>query len=69
MHKCEKTTTRNPMMKRRTFLSKAAGTLAASTLFPGFAIGKPGPSANDKVNVAFIGSGGWIAQQPYNQGC
>jgi predicted dehydrogenase len=56
-------------MKRRSFLSTATGTLAASTVFPSFAIGKPGPSANSKVNVAFIGSGGWIAQQPYNQGC
>jgi predicted dehydrogenase len=36
---------------------------------PAFAIGKPGESANDKVNVAFIGSGGWIARQPYQQGC
>ena len=34
-----------------------------------FSIGKPGKSANDKLNIAFIGSGGWIAQQPYNQGC
>ncbi len=56
-------------MKRRTFLYKAAGTMAASTLFPGFAIGKSGTSPNSKVNVAFIGSGGWIARQPYEQGC
>ena len=56
-------------MKRRTFLSRAAGTLAVSSVFPGFAIGRPGRPANSKVNVAFIGSGGWIAQQPYNQGC
>jgi len=56
-------------MKRRTFLSKVASTLAASTVLPRFAIGKSGPSPNSKVNVAFIGSGGWIAQQPYNQGC
>ena len=34
-----------------------------------FAIGKPGKSANGKLNIAFIGSGGWIAQQPYKQGC
>ena len=52
-------------MKRRTFLS----TLAASAALPQFAIGKSGPSANSKVNVAFIGSGGWIARQPYEQGC
>lgn len=56
-------------MKRRTFLTTATGTVAGSTVFSPFAIGKPGPSANSKVNVAFIGSGGWIAQQPYNQGC
>jgi len=56
-------------MKRRTFLTKATGTVAASALFPSFAIGKPGKSANSKLNVAFIGSGGWIARQPYQQGC
>jgi hypothetical protein len=55
-------------MKRRDFLA-SAGAVAASSVFPGFSIGKPGPSPNSKVNVAFIGSGGWIAQQPYNQGC
>ena len=56
-------------MKRRNFLSTAAGTLAASSVFPTFAIGKAGKSANSKLDVAFIGSGGWIAQQPYKQGC
>ena len=55
-------------MKRRTFLNTSSA-IAASTTFPQFAIGKPGKSANSKLNVAFIGSGGWIAQQPYNQGC
>lgn len=50
-------------MNRRTFLTTTAAAL------PSFAIGKPGKSANGKLNVAFIGSGGWIAQQPYNQGC
>jgi predicted dehydrogenase len=59
----------NPKMNRRTFLSQTAGTLAASTALSGFAIGQSGGSANDKVNVAFIGSGGWIARQPYEQGC
>ena len=48
-------------MKRRNFLTTAAGTVAASTVFPSFAIGKPGKSANSKLNIAFIGSGGWIA--------
>ena len=56
-------------MKRRTFLSAASGSLAASTALPRFAIGKAGKSPNSKVNVAFIGSGGWIARQPYEQGC
>lgn len=55
-------------MERRTFLSAATG-LAASAVFPQVTIGKPGKSANGKLNIAFIGSGGWIAQQPYNQGC
>jgi predicted dehydrogenase len=50
-------------MKRRAFLT------ASATALPAFAIGKPGKSANEKLNIAFIGSGGWIAQQPYNQGC
>ncbi len=56
-------------MKRRSFLKQTGGALAASTVFPSFAIGKPGPSANSKLNVAFIGAGGWIARQPYQQGC
>lgn len=54
-------------MKRRAFLTAAAA--AGGSAIAPFAIGKPGASANSKVNVAFIGSGGWIAQQPYNQGC
>jgi len=53
-------------MNRRNFIGRAA---AASTTFPLFAIGQQGASANSKVNVGFIGSGGWIAQQPYKQGC
>ena len=59
----------NPNMNRRSFLSRTAGTLAVSTALSRFAIGRSGGSANEKVNVAFIGSGGWIAQQPYEQGC
>ena len=55
-------------MRRRTFLRTVTG-IAASAAFPRFAIAKPGKSANGKLNIAFIGSGGWIAQQPYNQGC
>jgi predicted dehydrogenase len=56
-------------MKRRDFLSLTTKSVAASTVFPSFAIGKPGRSANSKLNIAFIGSGGWIARQPYEQGC
>lgn len=53
-------------MNRRHFLTTSAGTLAA---LPAFSIGKPGKSPNSKLNLAFIGSGGWIARQPYEQGC
>ena len=56
-------------MKRRTFLTSSSTAIAASATLPRFSIGKPGPSANSKVNVAFVGSGGWIARQPYEQGC
>ena len=56
-------------MKRRTFLTTSAAALATGSVLPTFAIGKPGKSANGKLNVAFIGSGGWIARQPYEQGC
>ena len=42
-------------MKRRAFLSKAAGTMAVSAVFPGFAFGKSGVSPNSKVTIAFIG--------------
>ncbi len=59
----------NPKMNRRSFLSQTVGALAVSTALSGFAIGRSGGSANEKVNVAFIGSGGWIARQPYEQGC
>ena len=56
-------------MNRRKFISVTAKTAVASAVLPTFAIGKPGISANSKLNIAFIGSGGWIAQQPYKQGC
>jgi predicted dehydrogenase len=61
-------TTSLSSMRRRRFLT-ATTALAASTVFPRFSIGKPGKSANGKLNIAFIGSGGWIARQPYEQGC
>jgi hypothetical protein len=61
-------------MKRRTFLTKATatGTLAASTVFPSFAIGKPGKSANSKLNRSSLSSDpadGSPARFPYEQGC
>jgi hypothetical protein len=59
-------TSQKAIMKRRTFLRTVAG-LAASTAIPHFAIAKPGKSANGKLNIAFIGSGGWIAQQARNR--
>ncbi|WP_372797490.1 Gfo/Idh/MocA family protein, partial [Pontiella sp.] len=48
-------------MNRRTFQVAAA----ASTTIPMFSIGKPGPSANSKVNVAMIGCSG-VAQQAFS---
>lgn len=44
-------------MKRRQFV-QAVSALTATQIFPHFAIGKPGQSANSKLNVAFIGTGG-----------
>lgn len=55
-------------MNRRNFIVTVGGAAAGMAL-PSFAIGKPGKSANGKLNIAFIGSGGWIARQPYEQGC
>lgn len=48
-------------MNRRSFQKTA---VAASTTIPLFSIGKPGLSANSKVNVAMIGTGN-IAGQAY----
>jgi predicted dehydrogenase len=56
-------------VKRRDFLKQGTAIAAGGTALSGFAIGKPGKSANSKLNIAFIGSGGWIARQPYEQGC
>jgi predicted dehydrogenase len=43
---------------------KASAGIGASFLLPRFAIGKAGPSANSKINVALIGAGG-IARTCY----
>ncbi len=44
-------------LNRRKFL-KGATVATATAFLPRFAIGKSGPSANSKLNVAFIGAGG-----------
>ena len=46
-------------MKRRSFLTSVTG-IAASTALTQFAIGKTAKSANNKLNISFIGSGGLI---------
>ena len=46
---------------RRSFL-KAGATVAAGSLLPNFSIGRSGPSALSRLNVAFIGAGGVIDQ-------
>ncbi len=56
-------------MNRRNFISQSVGALAAGVGMPTYAQGTPRKSANSKLNIAFIGSGGWIARQPYEQGC
>jgi predicted dehydrogenase len=54
-------------MKRRSLLKKSS-VLAATTLVPArFSIGKPGRSANSRLNIAMIGAGN-IARMAYD-GC
>ena len=46
-------------LNRRKFIKgAAAGTAASAASMPLFSIGKPGPSANGKINVAVVGAGG-----------
>jgi len=47
---------------RRSFIKKTAAAGAGAFLVPHFSIGKSGPSANSRLNIAFIGAGG-IAYQ------
>ncbi len=49
---------------RRSFLKKTAAAGAGAFVLPRFSIGKPGPSANSKVNVAMVGAGN-IANMAY----
>jgi len=57
----------NKSMKtsRRSFIKKSAAIGAGTFVLPSFSIGKPGQSANSKVNVAMIGAGG-IASLAYH---
>ncbi|MBT6769898.1 MAG: twin-arginine translocation signal domain-containing protein, partial [Opitutales bacterium] len=43
-------------VNRRQFIQKAAA--LGATSIPMFSIGKPGQSANSKINVAVVGAGG-----------
>ncbi len=43
---------------RRKFLTSTTALAAGSWIAPRFAIARPGPSANSKINLAFIGVGG-----------
>ena len=45
-------------MKRREFIKRSAAVGIAASVLPRFSIGKPGPSANSKMNIAMIGVGG-----------
>lgn len=45
-------------INRRQFIKRSAYVAAASTVFPRFSIGSSGASANSKLNIAHIGSGG-----------
>ena len=47
---------------RRHFLKTSAAVTAGTFVLPQFSIGKPGPSANSKLNVAMIGCGN-VARQ------
>lgn len=54
-------------MKRREFLKQSTAAGAGAFVLPRFSIGRPGPSANSRLNIAMIGAGN-IARMAYN-GC
>lgn len=54
-------------MKRRQFIKNTAAAGAGTIILPTFGIGRPGPSANSRLNIAMIGAGN-IAGMAYN-GC
>lgn len=43
---------------RRRFIASTTAAATSAFVLPRFSIGKPGPSANSKLNLAFIGAGG-----------
>jgi hypothetical protein len=43
---------------RRRFMTSTAALIGGAWSAPRFAIGRPGPSANSRINLAFIGVGG-----------
>lgn len=56
-------------MDRRHFLT-TSGAIAGGALLGGCVAPTRRPlRPGEKLNIAFIGSGGWIARQPYQQGC
>ncbi len=54
-------------MKRRTFITHSLTAAAGAFVLPRFAIGRSGPSANSRLNIAMIGAGN-IAKMAYD-GC
>jgi hypothetical protein len=54
-------------MKRRTILKRSCVAAGAACIPARFAIGKSGPSANSRLNIAMIGAGN-IASMAYD-GC
>ncbi|MGZ0655455.1 Gfo/Idh/MocA family oxidoreductase [Coraliomargarita sp. W4R53] len=51
-------------MKRRQFITNSAAVVAGTFILPRFSIGREGPSANSRLNIAMIGAGG-IASMAY----
>ncbi|MEM7262335.1 MAG: Gfo/Idh/MocA family oxidoreductase [Planctomycetota bacterium] len=55
-------------MKRRTFLTRTGAAVAGSLVLPQWTFGTP-RSRPDKLNLALVGSGGWIARHAHGGGC
>jgi predicted dehydrogenase len=52
-------------ISRKQFLKTSAAVAAGTFVLPRFSIGKPGPSANSRLNLAVIGAAG-VAHQTYS---